>query len=116
MRAALDSLPDRIRRVRSAVHTEWRQQSHTRPRRVTGSWSLGALVTAALVFVRSHCPAYQELVPQAWIDYRRITLLNARTAERVTIDLELLQPGKEAALIADTAHQTGLVVAPVQTE
>lgn len=42
-----------------------------------------------LAFVRSYCPAHQELVPQAWIDYRRITLLNARTAERVTIDLEL---------------------------
>ena len=42
-----------------------------------------------LAFVRGHCPAHQELVPQAWIDYRRITLLNARTAERVTIDLEL---------------------------
>ena len=30
--------------------------------------------------------------------------------------LELLQPGKEAALMADIAHRTGLVVVRVQTE
>ena len=47
------------------------------------------MIPSDLAFIRGHCPARQELVPQAWIDYRRITLLNARTPERVTIDLEL---------------------------
>ena len=42
---------DRMRRVRAAVHTEWRQQTRGRSRRVTLGWSLGALAAAALVLL-----------------------------------------------------------------
>lgn len=57
-----------------------------------------------LAFIRSHGAARRELVPQAWIDYRRITLLNARTAERVTIDLELqLSRGGRQRSLRDVA-------------
>lgn len=42
-----------------------------------------------LRFVRANCPIDQDLLPQAWIDYRRITLLNTGTEERVTIDFDL---------------------------
>ena len=42
---------DRMRRVRAAVHTEWRGQTRARSRRVTVGWSLGALAAAALVLV-----------------------------------------------------------------
>lgn len=40
-------------------------------------------------FVSSNCHVDQEMLPQAWIDYRRVTLLNKGTAERVTIDFDL---------------------------
>jgi hypothetical protein len=41
-------------------------------------------------FVSSHCtvPA-DELVPQVWTNFRRITLLGIRSSERVTIDTNL---------------------------
>lgn len=42
---------DRMRRVKAAVHTEWRQQTRARSRRITVSWSLGAFATAALILV-----------------------------------------------------------------
>ena len=42
---------DRIRRVRSAVHAEWRQQSRARSRRVTAGWSMAALTAAALILL-----------------------------------------------------------------
>ena len=42
-----------------------------------------------LRFITSNCPVDQELLPQAWIDYRRVTLINTGTAERVTIDFDL---------------------------
>lgn len=41
-------------------------------------------------FVHAYCAVRQELLPQAWIDYQRITLLGTRTAERVTIDFDLV--------------------------
>ena len=41
---------DRMRRVKAAVHAEWRQQTRARSRRLTVGWSLGALAAAALVF------------------------------------------------------------------
>lgn len=47
---------DRMRRVRAAVHAEWRQQTRTRSRRVTVRWSLGALAAAALVLVAVRLP------------------------------------------------------------
>lgn len=42
---------DRMRRVRAAVHAEWRQQARARSRRVTVGWSLGAVAAAALVLL-----------------------------------------------------------------
>jgi hypothetical protein len=42
-----------------------------------------------LRFVETHCPTRGALQPQALTDYRRVTLLGTRTAERVTIDFDL---------------------------
>lgn len=42
---------DRMRRVRAAVHAEWRQHTRARSRRVTVGWSLGAVAAAALVLL-----------------------------------------------------------------
>lgn len=47
-----ESVPaDRMRRVKAAVHAEWRQQSRARARRVTVGWSMGALAAAALILL-----------------------------------------------------------------
>lgn len=40
---------DRMRRVKAAVHAEWRQQSRARSRRVIAGWSAGAFAAAALL-------------------------------------------------------------------
>jgi hypothetical protein len=48
-----------------------------------------ALSSGDLAFVRAHSSVSQALLPQAWIDYRRITLLHLRSLERVTIDVDL---------------------------
>ncbi len=42
-----------------------------------------------LAFVRQHCGPTDDLVPQAWIAYRRVTLLGVRSPERVTFDTHL---------------------------
>jgi hypothetical protein len=42
-----------------------------------------------LTFVREQCGPVDSLVPQAWIAYRRITLLGWQSPERVTLDLHL---------------------------
>lgn len=42
-----------------------------------------------LAFVREHCGPIGDLVPQAWIAYRRVTLLGLRSPERVTLDMQL---------------------------
>jgi len=42
---------DRMRRVKAAVHAEWRQQTRARSRRSTLVWSLGAFAAAALVLI-----------------------------------------------------------------
>ncbi len=44
---------------------------------------------ADLAFVRQHCEPTGDLVPQAWIAYRRVTLLGMRSPERVTLDTHL---------------------------
>ncbi len=44
---------------------------------------------ADLAFVRQHCGPTDDLIPQAWIAYRRVTLLGLTSPERVTIDLQL---------------------------
>lgn len=40
-------------------------------------------------FTRSHCPVPTPLMPQVWVDYQRVTLLNTTAVERVTIDFDL---------------------------
>ncbi len=40
-------------------------------------------------FVRAHTHVRQDLLPQAWTDFRRITLLGTATEERVTLDFDL---------------------------
>lgn len=40
-------------------------------------------------FVRAHVAGAQDLFPQAWTDFRRLTLLGVRLEERVTIDRNL---------------------------
>ena len=51
---------DRMRRVRAAVHAEFRQQARTRSRRVTVGWSLGALAAAALVLLVVRLPVRDD--------------------------------------------------------
>lgn len=46
-----------------------------------------------LRFVRAHAPVGDDLGPRVRIDYSRITLLNLRCAERVTIDIDLAVSG-----------------------
>ena len=42
---------DRMCRVRTAVHAEWRQQARARSRRVTVGWSMTGLAAAALILL-----------------------------------------------------------------
>lgn len=42
-----------------------------------------------LAFVRAHAAVGQELFPQAWTGFRRVTLLGTTHDERVTVDLGL---------------------------
>ncbi len=42
---------DRMRRVKAVVRDEWIQETRARSRRISISWSLGALATAALILV-----------------------------------------------------------------
>ena len=48
-----------------------------------------ALHASDRAFLHAHCGHGDDLVPQAWIVYKRITLLGAHSAERVTIDAHL---------------------------
>ena len=42
-----------------------------------------------LAFVREHCGPTGALKPQAWVAYRRVTLLGLASPERVTLDMHL---------------------------
>jgi hypothetical protein len=42
-----------------------------------------------LAFARAHCGPIDDLVPQAWVAYRRVTLLGLQSPERVTLDMQL---------------------------
>jgi hypothetical protein len=42
---------DRLLRVKTAVHAEWRQQTRARSRRMAIGWSFGAVAAAALILV-----------------------------------------------------------------
>jgi hypothetical protein len=54
--------------------------------------------------VQRDTPVRRGLVPRAWIDYRRITLLGLRSAERVTIDLDLeVRRGWRSGCLRDVA-------------
>lgn len=43
--------PDRMRRVRAAVHDQWQQQGRARARRMAMAWSVSAVAAAALLLV-----------------------------------------------------------------
>lgn len=63
-----------------------------------------ALSRDDVAFVRAHSSVRGDLSPQAWIDYRRITLLSLRSAERVTIDVDLqVMRGGRAHRLHDVA-------------
>ena len=70
------------------VKTRRGEHSTTKVRcpRQYGDSTFGA---ADLAFVRQHCGPTDDLVPQAWIAYRRVTLLGLRSPERVTFDTHL---------------------------
>ena len=42
-----------------------------------------------VAFVRVHAAVGEDLLPQAWTDFRRVTLLGTEIDERVTVDLDL---------------------------
>lgn len=42
-----------------------------------------------VAFVRAHTAVEQPLFPQAWTDFRRVTLLGTELDERVTVDVDL---------------------------
>jgi hypothetical protein len=42
-----------------------------------------------LEFVSRYIPVVGPLLPQVWVEYRRLTMLGVRTLERVTIDVDL---------------------------
>ena len=74
----------------SVLEVKTRQREHStvkvrRPREY-GDNTFGA---DDLDFVRQHCAPTGDLVPQAWIAYRRVTLLGLRSPERVTLDMQL---------------------------
>ena len=45
-------------------------------------------------FVRAHAGLDRDVLPQAWTQFRRATLLGLRTGERVTIDFDLVLIGE----------------------
>ena len=63
-------------------------------------------------FIQSKTPfAAETLVPNIWVNYTRITLVNNENAERVTIDTELEFINKEY-----TEKMTNLVIAEVKQD
>ena len=56
---------DRMRRVKAAVHAEWRQQSRARSRRVIIGWSVGALAAAALLLIGVRLGVREDTVAPA---------------------------------------------------
>lgn len=60
-------------------------RKHRRPR----AYGDNQLSTEDRCFTRTYCSEPDPLVPQVWVDYQRVTLLNTTTAERVTIDFNL---------------------------
>ena len=68
-----------------------RSELVTRKHRVEIPYGCDRLDTAARTFLFGHVGMLaDELVPQMWIEYRRITLLALASNERVTIDLDLV--------------------------
>jgi hypothetical protein len=64
----------------------------------------------AAQFVSAQCPYRgEELAPRLWNHYRRITLINKRDAERVTLDIDLCFTWQ-----GDEAPVAGVVVAEVK--
>ena len=74
----------------SVLEVKTRRGEHTtakvRSPRQYGDCTFGA---DNLAFVRQHCGPTGDLVPQAWIAYRRVTLLGLRSPERITLDMQL---------------------------
>lgn len=63
-------------------------------------------------FIQAKTPfAAETLVPNIWVNYKRITLVNNENAERVTIDTELEFINKDF-----TEKMTNLVIAEVKQE
>jgi hypothetical protein len=57
-----------------------------------------------LAFVRARAAVERDLLPQAWIDFRRVTLLGTERDERVTIDLDLrVTTASRVSSLADVA-------------
>lgn len=62
-----------------------------------------------LDFVHARVPSRRPLLPQAWTDFRRVTLLGTVREERVTIDLEL-----RVRTAARAARLDGLAIVEVK--
>ena len=61
-------------------------EQHSRKVRRQRDFGDNVLSSADRAFLHSEGGLGDELVPQAWVAYRRVTLLGLRCAERVTID------------------------------
>ena len=77
-------------RALSVLEVKSRRSEHQtvkcfRPR----EYGTNGLGSDDLAFVREQCGPVGELLPQAWVAYRRVTLVGLKSPERVTLDLEL---------------------------
>lgn len=66
-----------------------RSEHHTVKVRRPRAYGDSRVTAEDLAFVREHCGPVGDLVPQAWIAYRRVTLLGLESPERVTLDMQL---------------------------
>ena len=64
-------------------------EHHTVKCRRPRAYGSNGFDAADLAFVREHCGSTGALLPQAWVSYRRVTLLGLTSPERVTLDLHL---------------------------
>jgi hypothetical protein len=68
----------------------------TSKKRVSHEFSCHQLSEKDLLFLASHTPCRpEEIVPQIWTNFRRITLVGLERVERLTIDLDLEFAGEQ---------------------
>ena len=77
-------------RALSVLEVKSRQAAHyTVKSRRSRDYGSNGFDAGDLAFVREQCGPTGVLVPQAWVAYRRVTLLGLHSPERVTLDMHL---------------------------